>query len=190
MRLAESRTHGKPVINAEYAYYLRDRNGDGVVDKENSLNRDDFRKASWVLVMNGGYFVTGFGSTYRGGLSDPGVFDPAAPVNDVALNDLGFLSGFFRSQEWWTLDPHNELVVGSGFHYGLASVGQTYLVYSTSTSSVLLSPGGAPSATYSVRRFDPRTGQYTDLPEHTGSGFIHLRAPDAQDWAYVVQKVE
>jgi len=187
MRLAESRDHGKPVINAEYAYYLRDKDGDGAVDKENSHDREDFRKASWVLAMIGGYFVTGFGTTYRGGLSEPGPFDPASPENDVALDDLAVLSQFFRSQQWWELDPRSDLVTGFGYHYGLASVGHTYIVYSTSTPAVTLSLGDAPSATYSVRRFNPRTGEYTALPDYTGAGTLRLRAPDIKDWVYVVQ---
>jgi hypothetical protein len=190
LRLLHSRDHGKPVINAEYAYFMRDKNGDGTVDKENSRHRDDFRKASWVLAMNGGYFVTGFGSTYRGGLSSAGLFDPTDPVNDIAIADLQVLSGFFRSQEWWTLNPRSDLVTGSGYHYGLASIGQRYIVYSTSTASVNLSlgDGAAAEATYKVLRFDPRTGDYAALPDHTGAGSIQLSAPDGQDWVFVVQK--
>jgi hypothetical protein len=190
MRLAESRDHGKPVINAEYAYYKRDKDGDGDVDKENSHRQEDFRKASWVLVMNGGYFVTGFGSTYRGGLSEAGPFDPTAAINEPALNDLEVLSSFFRSQTWWKLDPRNDLVSGQGYHYALAEEGKTYIVYSTSTTAVNLSLGDAPAGSYTVRRFDPRTGHYTDLPNHTGPEPVRLASPDNQDWVYVVQATE
>jgi uncharacterized protein DUF4038/uncharacterized protein DUF5060/collagenase-like protein with putative collagen-binding domain len=186
-RLAESRDHGKPVINAEYAYYLRDKNGDGDVDKESSHNLDDFRKASWVLAMTGGYFVTGFGSTYRGGLSHKGQFDVADEANNVAIEDLTLLRNFFSSHQWWTLEPRNDLVSGAGYEYGLAAVGQTYLVYTTSTTATDLSLGEAPPATYSVRRFDPRTGEYADLGSHSGTGPVTLSSPDHQDWVYVVQ---
>ena len=38
-RVHQSRRFNKPVVNSEYGYYLRDRDGDGVVDKPNSHQR-------------------------------------------------------------------------------------------------------------------------------------------------------
>jgi hypothetical protein len=88
------------------------------------------------------------------------------------------------------LNPRNDLVAGDGSQNALASIGQTYLVYTTSTKSARLSLGGAEVATYAVRRFDPRTGQYSELPSYTGTDSIPLSAPDEQDWVYVVQKAD
>lgn len=60
-RVLESRTIAKPVVNAEYGYFLRDQNGDGVPDKDNSTSLESMRHATWDIVMAGGYVVTGFG---------------------------------------------------------------------------------------------------------------------------------
>lgn len=186
-RLLAARDHGKPVLNTEYAYYLRDSNGDGIVDKENSHNREEFRRATWVLTMAGGYFVTGFGTTYRGGLSDPGPFNPDNPKNDVAEDDMKKVRDFFAPIEWWTLNPNDSLVTGAGYHYCLAAPGQTYVVYSSGTTSASLSLGGVTPATYRVQRYDPRTGAYAGLGNYTGPGPILLGSPDTQDWIYLVR---
>ena len=82
-RLLLSRKANLPLVNSEYGYYLRDTNGDGIPDKDNSFNVDDMRHATWDIAMAGSYFVTGFGTTYFGGNRDPGPFDLEAPKNDV-----------------------------------------------------------------------------------------------------------
>lgn len=51
--ILESRIFKKPVINGEYAYWLRDNNGDGLVDKDHSANLESIRAASWDIVMAG-----------------------------------------------------------------------------------------------------------------------------------------
>ena len=70
---------GKPVANAEYAYFLRDQDEDGVCDKENSNSIDIIRHATWDILMAEGYAITGFGSTYLGGHRHPGPFNPDDP---------------------------------------------------------------------------------------------------------------
>jgi hypothetical protein len=192
-KLAASRDHSKPAINGEYAYFLRDRTGDGVVDKENSHDRAEFRQASWVLAMTGGYFVSGFGRTYLGGGNDPSTFSfiGGATTDDSrytdAAADLTRLHDFFVTHEWWTLDPNDALVTGSGAHYCLARTGQDYVVYTNSTTSASLALGGAPSGTYTVKRYDPRVGTYSTPTTYTGTGPIALSSPDTQDYVYVVQ---
>ena len=176
----------KPIVNGEYAYYLRDSDLDGIVDKQNSHNRTEFRRASWVLAMAGGYFVTGFASTYYGGWSGRGVpFDPDEPRNDVAITDLQNLKNFFTSREWWKWEPHDELV-RANYGYCVAEIGQTYVVYVEASNAVNLDLGGAPAGTYSVALYDPRSGSYTSLPDYSGSGPVTLSPPDTQDWIFVV----
>ena len=70
-RILESRKFNKPVVNGEYGYYLRDQDGNEIPDKSNSTSLKSIRFASWDIVMAGGYFVTGFGTTYFGGYRDP-----------------------------------------------------------------------------------------------------------------------
>jgi len=179
----------KPAINGEYAYYLRDADHDGIVDKQNSHNRTDFRRASWVLSMAGGYFVTGFASTYYGGWSGRGVaFNPDDPKNNVAIADLQNLHRFFTSRPWWRLDPHDELL-SAQYAYCLADLGQTYVVYTEESNAVSLALGGAAAGNYSVTLCDPRTGAYTRLSDYTGVGPVKLTPPDTQDWIFVVSQV-
>lgn len=78
-RILESVRFDKPVVNSEYGYLLRDQNGDGVPDKDNSTSIDAIRNATCDIVMTGGYIVTGFGTTYFAGNRDPGPFDLDAP---------------------------------------------------------------------------------------------------------------
>lgn len=198
--LLKSRVHGKPVVNAEYAYYLREMGGDHSyrpdiqgVDKPHSHTRDSFRRASWVLAMAGGYFVTGFGTTYFGGWRDRGPFDVDAPKNDAAEADLMHLKSFFTSLDWWRLEPADALVHASeaGYAYCLAEIGKTYVVYCEGTTHLSLDlelpQAGQHAAAYAIARFDPRQGTYEALPDQAGPARLRLAAPDAQDWAFVVR---
>jgi hypothetical protein len=180
-----ARRHGKPVVDAEYAYYLRDQDFDGVVDKPNSHTRDSFRRASWVILMGGGYFVTGFGTTYFGGRRDAGPFLVDNPRHAEALADLGHLRRFFTSLRWWLLEPHDEMVQTElGYAYCLAHPGETWVVYAVGSDGVELACG---SSALSLSRHDPRTGQRCDLPDPV-SGTVRLLPPDRQDWVFLAAK--
>jgi len=96
-----ARKYRKPVVDAEYAYYLRDQDFDGIVDKPNSHTRDSFRRASWVIPMGGGYFVTGFGTTYFGGRREVGPFLVDNPRHTEAIADLDRLHRFFDEKCIW-----------------------------------------------------------------------------------------
>ncbi len=216
--LLKPKVHGRPVVNAEYAYFLRampaersyhpELTGKGV-DREHSHTRESFRRASWVLAMAGGYFVAGFGTTYFGGWRDYGPFDVDAAKNDPAESDLQNIRGLFAALEWWKLGVMDNLVRGDGgYAYCLAELNNTYLVYSEGNSRVMLTPdggatvgsatvgsatvGGADS-TYRVRRYDPRTGAYEPLPDAAadrGAGHtsLALPAPDRGDWVFLLQR--
>jgi hypothetical protein len=180
--IMDARKHNKPVVDAEYAYYLRDQDFDGIVDKPNSHTRDSFRRASWVIPMGGGYFVTGFGTTYYGGRRDAGPFLVDNPKHKDAIADLDRLHKFFTSLEWWKLEPHDELVRGDGgYAYCLAEPGRTYVVYAAGSRGAELK---LPDGKYSVSRCDPRTGESTELPASPG-GSVRLDAPDTQDWVFL-----
>jgi hypothetical protein len=184
-----ARVHGKPVVNAEYAYYLRDQDGDGVVDKPNSATLAEIRHATWDIAMAGGYFVSGWGTTYLGGLRDVGPFNPDDPRNDDWEEDVQHVRNFFARVRSWTLEPADALLTGPGVHYALARSGQQYVAYARNANGPLsLSLGGAMAGTYAVRRFDPRTGASVPLPAYSGSGPVTLSPPDSQDWAFVLSR--
>lgn len=178
-----ARKYNKPVVDAEYAYYLRDQDFDGIVDKPNSHTRDSFRRASWVIPMGGGYFVTGFGTTYFGGRREVGPFLVDDPRHKEAVADLDRLHRFFTSLPWWLLEPHDELVkVAGGYAYCLAEGGKTYVIYVVGTKGAELKLA---HREYSVSRYDPRTGQSTE-PAGSASGSVRLDVPDTQDWVFLV----
>ncbi|MHB1317552.1 MAG: apiosidase-like domain-containing protein [Anaerolineae bacterium] len=196
--LLKPRIHGKPVINGEYAYYLRDMSSDRSywrepvpgVDKQHSHTRDSFRRASWVLAMAGGYFVSGFGTTYFGGWRNAGPFDVDDPRNDPAEQDLAHLAELFRSLTWWRLMPADALVwTAEGQAYCLAELGCQYLVYVEGASSVELTRDGEPETRYEILRFDPREGTRETLGLAEGEDPAVLVCPDRQDWAFVVRAV-
>ena len=188
--MLDSRDHNKPVVNSEYAYYLRDANGDGDVDKPNSETLEDIRHASYDIVMAGGYLVTGWGTTYYGGYRDPGPFNPNDPRNDDWEEDVQHVKTLFTDREWWKLEPHDELIGGPGTEYLLADIGEEYVAYVRGNSGTYsLDLGTNQTATYNIQRFDPREGTYTDAGSYTGSGTVTFSPPDSQDWVYVLEAV-
>ncbi len=179
-----ARKHNKPVVAAEYAYYLRDQDYDGVVDKPHSHTRDSFRRASWVIAMGGGYFVTGFGTTYFGGRREVGPFLVDNPRHKDAVCDLDHLHKFFTSLQWWLLEPHDEWVqADGGYAYCLADAGRTYVIYVAAGNGANLKLDGGK---YSLCRYDPRTGQSTELLAAAGD-LVRLVAPDSQDWVFLAK---
>jgi len=185
--LLASRTLDRPVVNGEYAYYLRDQDSDGKVDKSNSHTRTSFRRASWALAMAGGYFVTGFGTTYLGGERDPGHFNVDNPKNDDAETDLMRIQRFFSELAWWLLEPADELVSGGGYQYCLANPGQTYVVWTTGTRTATLRVVDSTEGYYRVDRTNPRTGETRRIIDPAVGDTLELYAPDDEDWVYLVQ---
>ena len=188
------RKNGKPVVNAEYGYYLRDQDLDGKVDKQHSQTRESFRQATWMMPMAGAYFVTGFGTTYFGGHRDTGIFNPDAEQNLPAEADLQNVRTFFNALKWWQFEPVEGLARADGiddkpaYAYCLRAGGPsgTHIVYVHQARGATLRPAAAGPGGWSVRRYDPRTGQYAQQGPVAG-GAIELSPPDAQDWVFIVE---
>jgi hypothetical protein len=191
-------------VNAEYAYYRREAE-DGTVNKANSADADVIRAATWDIVMAGGYVVTGFGTTYFGGNRCRGPFDVGAAKNDDWEAQIGHLRAFFTAREWWRLEPKDALlaapvprgedvdVVGDRrgrppevAYWALAAPGREYLAYVRGLREpcTLTLAGAAEETTFTLRRFDPRTGDWSSLGEHRGGGTLRLQPPDARDWLF------
>lgn len=200
-RILESRRFHKPVVNSEYGYHLRDRDGDGIADKDNSTSLDSIRHASWDIVMAGGYLVTGFGTTYFGGNRDPGPFDLEAEKNDAWEEQIGFIKSFFSKLAWWTLEPHDDGISSStargkdGKEIGrikpphttywmLTAPGKDYVGYVRGVQSeVTLHLGLNSSGNYRVSRFNPRTGEISVLHEQRDiDSQFTWTPPDSDDW--------
>jgi len=185
-RMLGPRRANKPVINSEYGYHLRDADGDGVPDKDNSHTLEEMRHASWDVAMSGGYLVTGFGSTYYGGWRDPGPFAPEAPKNLDFEDDIQHLRAFFEKLEFWKMEPADHLVsVDKGIAWGLAECGRQYAVYVREAESVRVNLAGILGKA-TVQCFDPRTGERSSLPDARGGGVVSLNVPDKQDWVFLI----
>ncbi len=189
-RIIDARDHDKPVVNSEYAYYLRDSNSDGKVDKPNSRTLEEIRHATWDIAMAGGYFVTGWGNTYFGGTRDPGTFDVDTPQNDDWEAEVQHVAKLFNDLEWWKLKPDDELLQGRGEYYLLTEPGQQYVAYIRNTTKPLsLDLGEAGNLTYQVRLYNPRSGGYRELSEvPQQENTMTLAPPDRQDWVFVITR--
>lgn len=208
-RLLESRRFNKPVVNSEYGYHLRDRDGDGTPDKDNSTSLEAIRHASWDIAMAGGYLVTGFGTTYFGGNRDPGPFNLHAAQNDEWEHQIGMITQLLSRTDWWKLEPHDDwLTCGNsrgveGRHLGrltpppitywlLAEPRQNYIAYARGvTQKLTLNLGPNGTGEYRVRFYSPRTGEYRELATKQ---FIEQSyewsPPDNQDWVVQLQRTD
>ena len=203
-RVLESRRFHKPVVNSEYGYYLRDQNGDGVPDKENSTTLEIMRHATWDIVMAGGYVVTGFGTTYFGGNRDPGPFNVGAEQNRPWEAQLGHLKTLFAGLGWWKLEPHDELLScrtprgrdrshlnrvapPETTYWCLADPGRTYLLCVRGLSEPVELALASPGEGLRARQWNPRTGEFTAIEFEPGNGGFTYRPPDGQDWVVVVE---
>lgn len=201
--ILRSRSYNKPVVNAEYGYYLRDQNGDGIPDKDNSTSLAAIRHATWDIVMAGGYAVTGFGTTYFGGNRDPGPFDLEASKNEPWGKQVGYLKRLFTSLPWWELEPHDELLQcatprgadrreeqriapPATTYWCLAQPGKHYVVYVRGLRQpVTLSVDGG-ALTLKGRRFNPRTGEWLEQSNSLDNGRFIFLPPDEEDWIIVL----
>lgn len=202
-RVIESLGFGKPVVNAEYGYYLRDQDGDGIPDKENSTTIEIMRHATWDIAIAGGYVVTGFGTTYFGGNRDPGPFNVEAGKNRPWEAQLGHLKTLFAGLGWWKLEPHDELlscITPRGrdrshlnrvappetTYRCLADPGRTYVLYVRGLSEPVKLALASPGEGFRTRQWNPRTGEFTSIQCEPDNGGFSYRPPDGQDWVVVV----
>jgi hypothetical protein len=203
-RALESLGFDKPVVNSEYGYYLRDQDGNGVPDKENSTSLEIMRAATWDIVMAGAYAVTGFGTTYFGGHRDPGPFDLEAVKNAPWVAQIGHIKRVFTSLQWWNLKPHDELlscktprgrdrqhldrVAPPGVAYWcLADPGRQYLAYVRGLRSAPLEIAlPTTSGAFTARQVNPRTGESVPLEVKAGAPIFSYTPPDSQDWVVVL----
>jgi hypothetical protein len=199
-----SRRYDKPVVNSEYAYYLRDADEDGRVDKPNSQSLAITRHATWDIVMGGGYVVSGFGSTYMGGARNLGPFDVDAPRNDDWGAQVQHVPALFGETAWWRLAPRNDLLRVAAArseertiegrpapperaYWCLAEPGVQYVVYVRGWDGDVRVDLDAPAGRYAVRLYDPRSGVFADLGVEAEISRFSWRPPNARDWVLLLQ---
>ncbi len=202
----EVRDAHKPVVNAEYAYYLRDQSEKGLTDKHNSADVDMIRHATWDIAMAGGYFITGFGSTYAGGKRNPGPFRVDNPRNADWEQQVAYVQQLFTSLDWWQLEPRDDLIASlvdrgsdesrlgvtappTTTYWALANPGHQYVYYMRgSAEAYQLSLGERATADYQLTQFDPRNGTTTVLGNQRIEVDFPYTPPDAGDWILMLTK--
>jgi hypothetical protein len=203
-----------PVVNSEYGYLFRDQNGDGRPDKQNSYSTEDMRFSSWDLVMAGAYFVTGFGTTYFAGYRDPGNFDVDAAKNNEWESQIGLIKKFFESIDFTALTPADELLSSgvprggdrqsretlpdgrplnilrppAATYWALSDFSNTYVVYLRGLSEPVNLYLGARPGKFTMRWFNPRTGEYTETKSQDIGSEYSMRPPDTSDWVVLLQR--
>ncbi len=209
--LLSSRLDG-PVVNSEYGYHLRDKDGDGKPDKSNSFSAEDMRFASWDIVTAGGYLVTGFGSTYFAGHREPGPFDVDAAKNDDWEAQIGYIQQFFEAREWWKLIPADELIsshqprtadreieVTGGrsmwrppqtTYWAMTAPGAEYVIYVRGLREPVRLALDARPGTFRVLQLNPRTGESAELEAVRVSTVYEYAPPDEQDWVVLLDRVD
>ncbi|MBN1482596.1 DUF4038 domain-containing protein [candidate division KSB1 bacterium] len=212
-RLLQSRSFNKPIVNSEYGYFLRDASGDGTVDKHNSFTPDDMRFVTWDIILAGAYPITGYGTTYMGGYRDPGPFNPDDPRNDAWSQQYRFAKEFLAGQEWWKLQPMDELISSTQprskerdvevrmspartrqvrrpaltTYWLLADPGLTYVLYARGvTKKIALSVHSDDEGLYAAHVVNPRTGEIKVKGEFSVSDTFKWIPPDNQDWVLLL----
>jgi hypothetical protein len=209
-RLLESRRFGKPLVNSEYGYFLRDASGDGKVDKHNSFTPEDMRYTTWDILMAGAYPVTGYGTTYMGGYRDPGPFNPDDPRNDIWARQYHLAQRFLAGLDWWKLRPMDQALRCAQprsedrqievrmsptrtrkvrrppvrTYWALAEPGRHYVVYARGvTKDISLQLGADAGGEYRARLTNPCTGVMKPIGNrHALAEEFTWTPPDDGDW--------
>jgi|GEM_PF-4272748 len=175
-----------PQINEEYGYedhYPHWGNDPTVAPARNADNR---RRLAWGMVMAGCYQTTGErANDGKGGESKQGGgwITGRGDTSMTMLDGYAHMVEFFTGLDWWKLEPHDELVDGGAMC--LAEPGRCYVVYQPQGKAAVLKPA---QGRYAARRFDPRTGRYTDLGQVSGPEWTCPASPDGGDSAVLVRR--
>jgi hypothetical protein len=185
-----------PIINEEYGYedhypypWGEKRIWPGRIG-ENRV------RLAWEMAMAGGYQTTG----ERANVAGMGGWITGRGNSEMTmLAGYGRMRTFFERSAWWKLEPHPDLVTGESkalpvIEGGkpiaaallLAEPGERYVVYlrQGGTATVKLAAG-----TYSVERFNPRTGQSVKLAAaNGGAAWTTPAVPDTENWVFLLEK--
>jgi hypothetical protein len=175
-----------PQVNEEYGYEDHYPTW-GSNRRPPARSADNRRRLAWGMVMAGGYQSTGERAdrgTSRGADAGGGWINGRGDAQMVMLRGYARMVDFFTAFDWRAADPHDELVTGDGA-MALAEPGKAMAVY--------LPRGGRATATlepgrYRVRRYNPRTGEWLDLPDAEAASWTSPAMPTGDDWALLLTR--
>jgi len=175
-----------PQVNEEYGY--EDHYPTWAPYTAPAASAEADRRAAWEMAMAGCYQTTG--ETAKRGTGVPpdtggGWVNGRGDETMTMLQGYAQMVNFFKSIEWWTTNPHDELVNPDAFC--LADPGKLYVVYLPhgGAATVALGPGR-----YEAKWFNPRTGAYAALPAADGSVWTSPVAADHEDWVLLLGRTD
>lgn len=177
--LIDLRQFGQPVINEEPGYEMEghaaptpeDPDSDRISPRPwNSQTPDTLLSTFWTAVTAGGYVMWGHYATYW-------FVDPLPGIRrSPTLQYLKVLHEVVTALPYPQMEPANECVSPADrevegqlyrTNFGLAKEGEVYLIFSLLGGPLTVVP--LPGQDYQVTRFDPRTGERTDMGTIDGS---------------------
>lgn len=175
--LAEDRAHGKPVLNTEFGY----QHEPGYESEMNHATRQchqpsTVRRKAWKIATAGAYFAAGFEGTAVRHFTE-------GDVDNFRPQELETLHDFFTALPYWRMSPFAGVTGGT---VALAEAGKTYMAYLPRGGATTLDLTRTPGP-FSVRSFNPRTGEFGATFKMPGEGKRGLDAPDSQDWTFLVE---
>ena len=149
------------------------------------FNRDEIRRAVWVVGLLGG------SALYVGGNENDGYLNENYAKDFEAATDLGFRNKFFREHiiDFSSLIPSNNLILAGEEIVLAADIGQEYVVYSYygDTFSIDLDNVVGP---LKAIWFNPRTGEWRDGKTVQGGEVQNFQTPTENDWVLHLFKAD
>jgi hypothetical protein len=148
---------------------------------------ETLRRVAWDIAMAGAYGTAGESArrgTYIWPDTGGGWINGRGDDTMYMLRGYAHMVDFFTSFNWWTTEPHDELVNHDA--YCLAKPGEIYAVYLPNGGDVTirLEPGR-----YEAKWFSPFTGEIVPLSGPLqGPAWTSPKAPGALDAALLLQK--
>jgi hypothetical protein len=172
-------------VNEEYGY--EDHYPKWAPYKAPAASADANRRTAWEIAMAGSYQTTGETAkrgTGTGSDTGGGWVNGRGDDTMIMLKGYAHMAHFFASFEWWKAEPHDELVNNGALC--LAEPGRLYAIY--------LPHGGRVTARleagrYEVKWFNPRSGEYSDVPAADGPLWTSLSATDRSDWVILLKSL-
>ena len=173
-----------PQVNEEYGYEEHYPNWAPYAPPAASSDGD--RRAAWEMAMAGTYQTTGETAKRGTGVlpdTGGGWVNGRGDRTMVMLDGYARMVAFFSAFDWWTTEPHDEIVDNGAFC--LARPGDIYVAYLPhgGTVTLMLAPGR-----YHARWFNPRSGVFSDAPAAEGPRWTSPRSADDQDWALLLER--
>lgn len=191
-----NRVPAKPIVVTEPWYEFIEGNPAG----------SDIRFAAWSAILSGAA-----GHTYGGGhvwlASVPEAPGGGAPwpyengferttYDYEGAMSMKYLASFFRNVNWWSMEPHPELIKEYPQPFCLARKGEEYVIYLRygGVAKLTIDPESA-SYTYIYKWYDPSSGKYSEEKNMQGSTLMSFSCPEQypgtvnyHDWVLHVKR--